>query len=56
MDESAKVRYDIILGRDLLKDLGLNLNLSYHVIEADDGHFKGSTASMVDLGTYEFKT
>ena len=28
---------------------------SEHVIEADDGNFKGSKAPMVDLGTYIFK-
>ena len=45
----------MILGRDLLTSLGLNLKLSDHIIEADDGPFKGSTAPMVDMGTYEFK-
>ena len=52
VDDSAKGRYDTILGRYLLTDLGLNLKFSDHVIEADDGPFKGSTAPMVDLGTY----
>ena len=41
----------MILGRDIFKVLGLNLELFDHVIEAYDGTFKGSTASMVDLGT-----
>ena len=45
----------MILGRDLLISLGLNIKLSDHVIEADDGPFKGSTTSIVDMGTYEFK-
>ena len=45
----------MILGIYLLISLGLNLNLSYNVIEADDEPFKGTTAPMVDLGTYEFK-
>ena len=45
----------MILGRDLLTELGLNLKLSDHIIEADDGPFKGSTTPMVDLGTYIFK-
>ena len=55
MDESAKGMYDIILGRDLLIILGLNLKCFDHAIEADYGTFKGSTSPMVDLGMYEFK-
>ena len=55
VDESNKVRYDMILGREILTVLGLNLKFSDHVIEEDDIPFKGYTASMVDLGTYEFK-
>ena len=45
----------MILGIYLLTELGLNLKFSDHVIEADDGTFKGSTSPMIDLGTYEFK-
>ena len=33
----------------------LNLKLSEHVLEADDGPLNGSTTSMVDLGPYIFK-
>ena len=55
VDDSDKGRYDMILGRDVLKELGLNMKFSLHVIEADDGHFKGYTTLMVDLGTYIFK-
>ena len=54
MNDYAKGRYDMTLGRYLLKALGLNLKLSDHVIEADDETFKGSTAPMVDMGTYRF--
>ena len=53
-DDSAKVRYDMILGRDLLTELVLNIKLSEHVIEADYQPLKGLTAPMVDLGKYEF--
>ena len=52
VDESAKVRYETILGIYLLTAVVLNLKFSDNVIEADDGLFKGSTPSMVDLGTY----
>ena len=45
----------MILGRDLLTELRLNLKLYEHVIEADDGPFNGSTIPMVDLCTYIFK-
>ena len=37
LDDFSKSRSDIILGRDILTELGLNLKLSWHVIEADDG-------------------
>ena len=40
MDDSAKGRYYIILGQDILTESGLNLKLSEHVIKADDGTFK----------------
>ena len=41
--DSAKGRYDIILGRDMLTELGLNLKFSQHVIKVDYGPFKGYT-------------
>ena len=55
VDDSAKGRYDIIFGRVLLIYLGLNFKPSEHVIGSNKGPFKGSTAPMVDLGTYIFK-
>ena len=33
VDDSARGRYDMILGRDLLTGLGLNLNLYKHIEE-----------------------
>ena len=45
----------MILGLDLLTELGLNLKFSEHVIEGDYGTFKGYTNPMVNLGTYIFK-
>ena len=41
VDDSAKGRYDIIFGRDILTALGFNLKFSDHIIEADDGLLKG---------------
>ena len=55
VDDSAKVRYDMILVSDLWVELGLNLKLSEHVIKADDGPFNGSTTHVVHLGTYIYK-
>ena len=55
MDDSAKGRYDMILGRDISTELWLNIKYSEHVIEVDDGPFNGSITPMVDLGTYIFK-
>ena len=55
VDESAKGMYDILLGGELLTELVLNLKFSEHVIEADDGTFKGCTTHVVDLGAYVFK-
>ena len=52
---SAKYRHDMIIGWDISIKLVLNLKLSEHVIKVDDGHVKGYTTPMVDLGTYEFK-
>ena len=45
----------MILGRDILTALVLDLELSDYIIETNDGPIKGSTEPMVDLGTYEFK-
>ena len=54
MDESSKGINDMILGRYLLLELGINISFPEHVIKADDGTLKGSTTTMVDFGTYIF--
>ena len=53
--DSTKDRYDMILYRDHLIELGLYLIFYEDFIEADNGPFKGSTATMVYLCTYIFK-
>ena len=53
--DSAKGRYDIILGRYLLTEVGINLKLSDNSVKAENGTLKGSTTPMADLGTYIFK-
>ena len=45
----------MILGIYILTALGLSKKRYYHIIEVYDVPFKGSTATMVDLGKYEFK-
>ena len=55
MDDYAKGRYAIILRIDLLTYLALNLKFSYNDIEVYGGTFKESTATIFDLGTYEFE-
>ena len=55
MNDSARGRYEMILARDLLTELGLNVKISEHVIKSDDGSFIGYTAPMVGLGAYVFK-
>ena len=54
MDVSDNGRYDLIVDIYIWTELGLNLKWYDHVIEAEDGHFKGYMAPMVDMGTHEF--
>ena len=42
----------MILGQDLLTELGLHLNFFGNFIEDDDGTFKMSTTLIFYLGTY----
>ena len=55
-DDSIKIRYDMILRRDILTSLRLNIKFSDHVIKADDGLLKGYTSPMIYMGTCEFKS
>ena len=43
------------LGRDIITQLGLNLKVFEHIIEAYDGPFIGSTVTVVNLGAYTFE-
>ena len=54
MDDSAKGRYDMILCRELLTALRLNIKFYDNIIESYDVPFKGFTAPTFDLGTYQF--
>ena len=47
-------RYDMILGRDLLTVLGLDLIFSKNIILGGEGPKKGCSAPMVGVNNYEF--
>ena len=55
VDDSAKGRFNMILGRYLSTALGLNLKLPKHIIESGDISLKLPTAPIIDLGAYKFK-
>ena len=55
MDDSAKVRSDMILDIDLFPSLGLNLNLSDHIMEAGGGSLKEYTSLLIYLGENKLK-
>ena len=46
----------MILGRDLLTALGMDLKFSEDVIIGGDGPYKGCSEPMVDLRNYEFES
>ena len=56
VDESNNGRYDIILGRDLLTALVLDLKFSDNFIYGRKGSYEGCSAPMVDLSNYAFNT
>ena len=55
VDSSTNSRYNMILGRDLLTDLGLGLKFSEKIIVGGDGPYKGCSAPMVDVSNCDFK-
>ena len=44
----------MILGRDLLKSMGLDIKLSRHIIKGGDKPFGGCTNFMMDMITYDY--
>ena len=56
MDESSKDRFNIILCRDLLTRLGLDIKFSDHVIIYSVRQSEGFSAPMVDVNNYDFIT
>ena len=45
----------MILGRDLLTALGMDINFSENIMIGGHRPYKGFSAPMVDLSNYEFK-
>ena len=56
VDNKTNSRYDMILGRDLLTTLGLDLKFSVNIIIGGVGPYEGCTSPMVDLSNYDFKS
>ena len=46
----------MILGRDLLTAMGLDLKFSENIIIVGEGLYKWCLVPMVDLGNYDFKS
>ena len=55
IDEPTNGRYNMILGRDLITALGMDLKFSENVMNGGEGPYKGCSASMVDVNNYKFK-
>ena len=53
MDYSTIGRYNIILGRYLLTDLGLDFNFSNRIIVGGEGPYEGFSAPMFDVSNYD---
>ena len=49
IDDSTRSRYNIILGRDMLTALGLNMKISERVIAVGDRYLKISPAPIIHL-------
>ena len=54
VNESTNVRYNMILGRDLITALGLNLKFSDHFIIIEEGLYEECSTPMVDVRNYDF--
>ena len=54
MDDSNKGRYHMILGRDLLATLGLDLKFSNRIIVGSRGLYKRYFLPMVDVSNYNY--
>ena len=55
VEKSTNGRYDMILGRDLITTLGLDIIFSEGVIICRKIPYKGFLAPLVDVSNYDFK-
>ena len=55
-DESINSGYDMILVRDLLTELGLDIKFSDNVIVGGEGPYEGCSPPIVYLSNYNFKS
>ena len=53
--DSTKIRYDMIIGRDIITALVLYLKFSVYIIIGGDGSYKGCSAPMSDVTDCNFK-
>ena len=53
--ESTTGRYDMILGRDLITALGLDLKFSENIVTGGKGPYERCSEPMVDVRNYDFK-
>ena len=54
VDESTNSRYNIILGRDLLTAMGLDLKFSENVIHGVEVPYKGCSEPIIGVNNYDF--
>ena len=52
----TNIRYDMILGRNLLTALVLDIEYSENIIIGGDRPYEGCSAPMVGLNNYKFKS
>ena len=55
VDNSTNIRYNMIVGRDLLTALELGLKFSENIIIIGEGTYKGCSSPMADLSNYDLK-
>ena len=56
VDNKINRSYDMILGRDLITALGLDLKFSENIIIGGEGPYEGCLGPMVDLSNYDYKS
>ena len=56
VDDSTAGRYDMIISRDLLNKIGIDLKCSKNTIEYIKGPYQGCTTPMVNIYDYEFES